>query len=134
MHTEMTHHLRIARPVSDLERTARMYCEALQLRVLASFQDHAGFDGIIVGAPGAGYHFEFTFCRDHPIAPSPTVEDLTVLYVASGPAWKQACARMAVAGFRQVPPFNPYWNLRGHTYADLDGYRVVLQHSEWEHA
>ncbi len=131
MHTDVNHHLRVARPVSNLARAAHMYCQALQMRVLTSFQDHAGFDGIIVGNPGAGYHFEFTFCRDHPIAPSATVEDLTIFYIASERAWEEACARMTATGFRQVPAFNPYWEVRGRTYADPDGYRVVLQQSEW---
>jgi hypothetical protein len=28
------------------------------------FEDHAGFDGVMLGEPGAPYHFEFT----HPAA------------------------------------------------------------------
>ena len=27
--------------------------------------------------------------------------------------------------------FNPYWETRGRTYEDPDGYRVVLQQAEW---
>ena len=48
----MTLHLRIARPVTDIERAANMYCQGLTLRNLGSFRDHEGFDGIMVGAPG----------------------------------------------------------------------------------
>ena len=36
-------HLRIARPVSNLTRTERMYRDALELSVLARFEDHDGF-------------------------------------------------------------------------------------------
>jgi hypothetical protein len=35
------------------------------------------------------------------------------------------------AGFRRVAPFNPYWEVRGRTYEDADGYRIVLQQAEW---
>jgi hypothetical protein len=38
---------------------------------------------------------------------------------------------MVAAGFRGVPSYNPYWDGHGRTFEDLDGYRVVLQHSDW---
>jgi hypothetical protein len=37
---------------------------------------------------------------------------------------------MTEAGFRQVASFNPYWDRRGRTYEDHDGYRVVLQNAK----
>lgn len=124
-------HLRIARPVSDLERAARMYCDGLQLQVLYRFEDHEGFSGVMVGVPGAAYHFEFTVCHAHPVAPAPTAEDLAVFYVPSEPEWQLACTRMQSAGFRSVAAFNPYWEERGRTFEDIDGYRVVLQRASW---
>lgn len=124
-------HLRVARPVTDLARTAEMYCRGLALRVLGGFQDHEGFDGIMIGSPRSGYHFEFTHSRRHPIAPSPTPEDLLVFYYPSESQWGLACERMKAAGFRVVGSFNPYWNARGRTYQDADGYRIVLQHALW---
>ena len=127
----ITFHLRIARPVADLARTEEMYCRGLGLRVIGHFQDHDGFDGVIVGAPGAIYHFEFTHSRSQPVHPSPTVEDLIVLYVPAQQDWLAMCARMPVAGFKQLRSFNPYWEERGRTYEDRDGYRVVLQQAEW---
>jgi hypothetical protein len=30
-----------------------------------------------------------------------------------------------------VRAFNPYWDRHGKTFADPDGYRVVLQHAAW---
>jgi catechol 2,3-dioxygenase-like lactoylglutathione lyase family enzyme len=127
----MLHHLRIARPVSDLALTKDMYCRGLGLRVLASFEDHEGFDGVMLGAMGADYHFEFTSCRKHPVRPAPTVEDLTVFYVPSKAEWQAACASMLAAGFKRVEAFNPYWEARGCTYVDRDGYRIVLERAEW---
>ena len=51
----MHRHLRIARPVSDLASSTHMYCRGLGLRVIASFQGHAGFDGVMLGTAGADY-------------------------------------------------------------------------------
>jgi len=127
----MPPHLRIARPVSDLARATDMYSRGLGLRIIGSFQNHAGFDGVMLGLPEAGYHFEFTRSRDHPLPPSPTVEDLMVFYVPTEVEWQDACARMAAAGFKLVRAFNPYWEVRGRTYEDADGYRVVLERAEW---
>jgi catechol 2,3-dioxygenase-like lactoylglutathione lyase family enzyme len=127
----MPHHLRIARPVSDLARTKDMYCRGLGLRVVGSFENHDGFDGVMLGFAGSGHHFEFTHCRTHPVAPSPTAEDLLVFYVPAAAEWQTACAGMLAAGFKPVPSYNPYWESRGRTYEDPDGYRIVLQQAEW---
>lgn len=124
-------HLRLARPVSDLARSTEYYCRGLGLRVLGRFENHAGFDGVMLGVPGAGYHFEFTRCTGHPVMPSPTTEDLAVFYIPTADAWQAACARMESAGFLRVVSFNPYWDVLGRTFVDPDGYRIVLQQGEW---
>jgi catechol 2,3-dioxygenase-like lactoylglutathione lyase family enzyme len=108
-----------------------MYRRGLGLRVVGSFEDHAGFDGVMLGVAGSGYHFELTRWRAHPVAPAPTAEDLVVLYVPDPFEWRAACDRMAAAGFRQVASLNPYWDARGRTYQDADGYRLVLQCAGW---
>lgn len=128
----MTSHLRIARPVNDLERASRMYQAGLGLSVVGSFEGHDGFDGVMLGVPGAAHHFEFTVCRSHPLAPSPTPEDLVVLYEPDEERWSATCERMAEAGFREVASFNPYWDRLGRTFEDHDGYRVVVQNAAWE--
>ena len=108
-----------------------MYCRGLGLRVVGSFENHEGFDGVILGIEGSSYHFEFTRCRTHPVAPTPTQEDLVVLYIPTKAEWKATCASMLAAGFKQISSFNPYWETHGRTYEDPDGYRVVLQQAEW---
>jgi catechol 2,3-dioxygenase-like lactoylglutathione lyase family enzyme len=124
-------HLRIARPVRDLERSAAMYQAGLDLEEIGRFENHAGFDGVILGWREANYHFELTFCRTHPVAPAPTPEDLVVFYLPELKAWQEGCARMLQAGFSEVRSFNPYWAERGRTFADADGYRVVLEQAAW---
>jgi len=124
-------HLRIARPVTDVPAAAGLYCRGLGLAVLGSFSDHGGFDGVMLGEPGAGFHFEFTRSHAHPVCPAPTAEDLVVLYVPEPAAWAAACARMIDAGFVGVASFNPYWDRHGHTFEDPDRYRTVLQQANW---
>ena len=123
--------LRVARPVSDLARSEILYCHGLGLQVIDRFENHEGFDGIMLGLPGANYHFEFTRCSEHPVVPRPTDEDLVVFYIPSRPEWESACKNMIAAGFKPVASFNPYWDVRGRTFEDPDGYRVVLQNDAW---
>lgn len=123
--------LRIARPVSDLECSAAMYCRGLGLAELDRFQNHRGFDGVMLGTPKLPYHFEFSYCRTHPVRPAPTPEDLIVCYLPNLARWRRLSLSMVKAGFSEVRPFNPYWAEHGRTFEDHDGYRVVLQHTQW---
>lgn len=130
----MKHHMRLARPVTDLARTRSMYCAGLDLCVLGSFEDHNGFDGVMLGRREWDCHFEFTFCRAHPIQPQSTPEDLVVLYIPVRAEWERACERALAAGFRSVASLNPYWDAHGRTFQDADTYRVVLQNAAWASA
>jgi hypothetical protein len=85
----------------------------------------------MLGIDGTNYHFEFTRCRSHPVVPTPTAEDLIVFYLPTHSEWRSVCDNLHAAGFAKVPSLNPYWDLRGHTYKDHDGYRIVLQNDEW---
>ena len=108
-----------------------MYRRGLGLDEVGRFEDHDGFDGIMLGAPGAGYHLELTRSRRDPVAPAPTPEDLLVFYVPETLDWQASCAAMLAAGFVSVAPFNPYWRERGMTFEDPDRYRIVLQNDSW---
>lgn len=103
----MKPHLRIARPVSALERSVAMYSKGLGLIEIGRFEDHEGFDGVMLGRVGLGYHFEFTCCRTHPVEPRPTPEDLVVFYLPDRAEWQRTCQSMLEAGFKEVTPFNP---------------------------
>jgi catechol 2,3-dioxygenase-like lactoylglutathione lyase family enzyme len=124
-------HVRIARPVADLALSVGMYVRGLDLREIGRFEDHEGFDGVMLEVPGKGFHFEFTHCRTHPITPTPTAEDLLVFYVPSADDWSARCRAMQQAGFAEVEAFNPYWAVRGRTFEDPDGYRIVIQRAAW---
>ncbi len=127
----MHSHLRIARPVSGLEKSIAMYRKGLGLVEIGRFENHAGFDGVMIGKPGLGYHFEFTRCVTHPVSPAPTPEDLVVFYLPDPIEWQTRCSLMLEAGFIEVQPFNPYWLRRGRTFQDHEGYRTVLEQDVW---
>ena len=124
--------LRVARPVSDLDRATRMYSAGLGLVRLGSFDDHAGFDGVMLGRPDLPWHLEFTRCRHHAVAPTPTVDDLLVLYLPEPERWSETCDRMQCAGFKRTASFNPYWDACGRTFLDTDGYRTVISGNAWQ--
>lgn len=124
-------HLRIARPVSDLQRSYQMYHDGLGLDKIAEFEDHQDFSGIMMGHSSLTWHLEFTLCHSHPVVPQPSAEDLLVLYLPAEVEWQKACNRALAAGFICVASFNPYWDTAGKTFVDHDGYRVVLQNRAW---
>ncbi|CAN5155728.1 hypothetical protein BH11CYA1_BH11CYA1_07380 [soil metagenome] len=124
--------LRVARPSDNLEAVVRFYVDGLGLQVLSRFENHEGFDGVMVGAPDSVYHFEFTRCIGHTAAKAPSQDNLIVVYLPQARAWEAAVARMTSCGYEPVKSFNPYWELHGKTFEDPDGYRVVLQNADWE--
>ena len=124
-------HLRVARPTDDLEAVVRFYRDGLGFEVLSEFHDHDGFDGVMLGHAGAGYHLEFTRKAGHPARRAPTEDNLLVFYLPERAEWDAAVARMQAAGHAPVPSFNPYWDRHGRTFEDPDGYRVVLQNAAW---
>jgi len=127
----MTPTLRVARPTDHLEEVVRFYTKGVGLTVLGSFEDHEGFDGVMLGLAGAPYHLEFTRKHGHAAGGAPTGENLLVFYLPDKQAWQAAVDQMAAAGYQAVPAVNPYWDRDGRTYEDPDGYRVVLQNGTW---
>jgi catechol 2,3-dioxygenase-like lactoylglutathione lyase family enzyme len=123
--------LRVARPTNNLAALRHFYVDALGLQELYAFAGHAGFDGLMVGQPQAAYHLEFTQQAGPVVPPAPTAENLLVFYVPAPDAWAAAVARMQQHGYQPVPAHNEYWDHQGRTFADPDGYRVVLQQADW---
>ena len=123
--------LRVARPSDQLEALIRFYGSGLGLELLYRFENHEGFDGIMLGAKGAPYHFEFTHAHGHSAGRAPTPDNLLIFYLPDIGEWSAAVQRMRDAGFEPVPSFNPYWDRGGVTFEDPDGYRVVLYQSDW---
>lgn len=122
-------HLRVARPTDRLEEVLKFYTEALGFKLFGRFDDHDGFDGIILWHEHAAYHLEFTRKRGHPVGAAPSQDHLLVFYIPDATAWRQAVERVESFGSSPVESFNPYWDRHGRTFEDPDGYRVVLQNT-----
>lgn len=113
--------IRIARPSDNLAAHIPFYRDGLGLDILYQFEDHNGFDGVMIGKPGAPYHLEFTRAEGHVAGRAPTKDNLLIFYVPNLSEWQSAVARMQSAGFAAVPSFNPYWDNNGMTFEDADG-------------
>lgn len=123
--------LRIARPTDQLAGVSAFYRDGLGLLELASFRDHASFDGVILGFPGAPWHLELTQAHAHKVGPAPNPDHLLTFYFPEETARTAAIARLEAAGHRPVKSFNPYWDDHGINFEDPDGYRVVLHRGAW---
>lgn len=124
-------HLRVARPTNDLEAVLRFYRDGLGLTELGSFEDHEGFDGVMLGHTEQPYHLEFTRQRGHDAGRAPTQDNLLVFYLPSAAEHRRAVDRMRDHGYEPVKSANPYWDRGGVTFEDPDGYRVVLYNRSW---
>jgi catechol 2,3-dioxygenase-like lactoylglutathione lyase family enzyme len=118
--------VRYARPTNDLEPVVHFYRDCLGLKELYRFEDHAGYDGVMLGLPGNLYHLEFTqhVGIDGSAA---TKENLLILYVGTPSELTPIVDRFAANGHYPVEAENPYWTDRGAvTFEDPDGWRLVL--------
>ena len=131
MHSIESAHLRIARPTDSLSEIVRFYRDGLGFEVIGSFEDHAGFDGVMLGHPGLPYHLEFTHHRGQQVGRAPSKDNLLVFYIPESVEWQRAVDRMVAYGYQPVASYNPYWDQRGKTFEDADGYRIVLQQASW---
>ncbi|NDJ19459.1 VOC family protein [Myxacorys almedinensis] len=123
--------IRVARPTDQLGQVVRFYTDGLGLQILYRFENHEGFDGVMVGIPGEPYHFEFTQQREHLVGRAPTQDHLIVFYLPDQQEWQRAVEQMEATGYEPVKSYNPYWETSGVTFEDPDGYHVILQNAAW---
>ena len=119
--------LRVARHTERLDEVVAFYRDGLGLPVIGGFRDHDGYDGVFLAVPGTGAHLELTAGGGHG-APVPHPESLLVLYLGDDEAVRAAAERL---GVDPLAPANPYWAVHGLTFADPDGFRVVLAGERW---
>lgn len=119
--------LRVARHTERLDEVVAFYRDGLGLPEIGGFRDHDGYDGVFLAVPGTGAHLELTAGGGHG-APVPHPESLLVLYLGDDEAVRAAAERL---GVDPVAPANPYWAEHGLTFADPDGFRVVLAGERW---
>jgi hypothetical protein len=60
---------------------------------------------------------------------APTEDNLLVLYIPDKQEIQKISGRLSVLGYMPVAPENPYWQVKGLTFADPDGWRVILMNT-----
>ena len=114
--------VRVARHTDDLEAIVAFYRDRVGLPEIGRFSGHAGYDGVFLDLPGTGAHLEFTTDGEHGAA-EPHPENLLVLYLDDEATLAELAQRIGEA---PVKPANPYWAERAVTFADPDGWHLVL--------
>ncbi len=122
--------VRIARPTAQLDKVVSFYREGLGLKIIDSFEGHAGYSGVMLGLPGHSYHLEFTTHTEGSPCPAPTRDNLLVFYIPDQTVINNLVERLGAMGYNPVAPENPYWEAQGVTIEDPDGWRIVLMNTE----
>ena len=119
--------LRIARPTDRLEEVVAFYRDGIGLSVIDSFQNHAGYSGVMLGLPGTRYHLEFTHHEAGSDCPAPSKDNLLVFYLSARNEMERVVEKLHAMGYPSVAPENPYWSAaHSVTIADPDGWRIVF--------
>jgi catechol 2,3-dioxygenase-like lactoylglutathione lyase family enzyme len=126
--------IRLARPSRDLAAAERFYVHGLGLQVLyrATAESPDEHDLLILGWPQASWHLELVGGPNLKVSPSPTAEDLLVVYL-SAPVDESLLTRLEANGGRRITQ-GTYWDRWGVTLQDPDGYRLVLSSRTWSNA
>lgn len=118
--------LRIARHTDRLDEVAVFYRDRLGFPEIARFENHDGYDGVILEIPGTSTHLELTAGGDHS-PPAPHPESLIVLFLESQAAIELLAGQL---GQPNIVPANPYWQLHAKAFLDPDGFQVLLALSD----
>lgn len=122
--------VRVARPARNFEAVVSFYRDVVGLPVLASFEEHDGYGGVVFGLTDASRQLEIVFHDEQ--QPAPTSEDQLVLYLGSAERVTSETARIRAAGFEPTVAANPYWARTGAVcFLDPDGYSLVLSPEAW---
>jgi hypothetical protein len=122
---------RVARPSQSLAAIKQFYGpDGLGLPLLFTFEDHAGYDGIVFGIPNEKYQLEFTEFKGHGApepCPPPTKDNLLVFYFDERNEYDNIVKRVSSVG-TVVEPENPYWKdkVESVTVEDPDKWRITL--------
>lgn len=120
---------RITRPTSRLEQVVAFYRDGFGLPVIFSYEHDRDYDGVMFGLPGRDYNLEITRHTGDGPCPLPSPDNLLVFYILDRAAIDGVVVRLAKLGYCPVAPHNPYWAERGVTFADPDGWHIVLMNT-----
>jgi catechol 2,3-dioxygenase-like lactoylglutathione lyase family enzyme len=125
--------IRVARPTDKLTEVVTFYRDGMGLPMIAHFENHAGYSGVILGTPTGHFHLEFTHAETGSPCPAPSKDNLLVFYIPEDKVYAEAVKRMKDHGYQPVEPENPYWKDKSYTFEDPDGWRMVIYRGEAFH-
>ena len=117
---------RIARPVTSLQKTIPFYKTGIGLIEIDRFQNHNGYNGVMLGLPDLTHHLEFREHSDHILPSEISPEDLLVFYYPNSNERETVVNRLLQLGYRTEKAINPYWNQFGILFIDPDHRNVIL--------
>ncbi len=123
----MFQQMRVAKHTKSISNIKDFYCRQLGFKVIGSFQDHQGYDGIFLGNQSE-YHLEFTTSE---VLPNRILDpdDLMVFYCESDEEYLKI--EETFIHYPKVETRNPYWHDKGIALLDPDGNVVVICKSNW---
>ena len=121
--------VRVARPTDQIEELEKFYCDGVGLEKIGSFAGHRGYRGLLIGMPDSSYHLEFTQHDDGSPCPAPSKDNLLVFYMPNQNSIDAIAKRLMNMGYPEVAPENGYWEEKGVTIEDPDGWRIVLMNT-----
>lgn len=117
--------LRVARHTDDLEKIKSFYIDILGFELLGGFENHDNYDGVFIGKPNLGWHFELT-TSDEKANHSFDEDDILVLYPENQNEYNNLINNLLTNDISIIASKNPYWNENGKMVQDPDGYRIVI--------
>jgi catechol-2,3-dioxygenase len=118
--------IRIARPTDRLKELIHFYQKGLGLNIIGSFNEHDGYNGVMLGMPDASIHLEFTQHVNGSPCPAPTRDNLLVFYFDNNHDFQKAVDRMKSINAKEVQPENSYWKDKSISFEDPDGWGIIL--------
>ena len=116
---------RYARHTEDLLRMELFYTRVVGLDKLGEFENHQGYNGIILGLAGIDWQLEFTTSSQKPQRKFDD-DDTLVFYLRTEDEFIGARKRIADSGVSTEIPRNPYWSANGIMISDPDGHHVIF--------
>jgi prolyl oligopeptidase len=119
--------VRIARPSLQYDAVVAFYRDLLRFAIIATFTEHDGYAGTVFGLPDRRFQLEITRHRSGHPQPSPTEEDLLVVYFEDEASRIEVEQRLEQSDVASASLENPYWaRIGARGFRDPDGWLVVL--------
>lgn len=116
---------RYARHCKNISQLTSFYTSVLNLEVLGSFQDHDGYDGVLIGLKGLSWHLEYTQNTQEPHSRFDE-DDALVFYPDSLEAYSKILDNLKLFKIKTIESKNPYWKDKAVCFKDCDEYNIIV--------